>query len=117
MHGDDVFEDKEKYTLLADLKKSFDKIRNITQNDFEVSIEDRMCSGCSLGKIVKHFKVFNTKTNNYIGSFGFLIDVENGTLKNIYRRLNYKETEKIFVKPEGLPGIFMKKHVEADLLK
>jgi hypothetical protein len=109
--------DKEKYTFLADLKRSFDKIRNLTQNDFNITIEDRKCNACSLGKTVKHFEVFNNKTNSYIGSFGFLIDVENGMLKNIYRCLGYKETKEVFVKPEGLPGIFIKRHIEPDLLK
>ena len=108
MHEDDVFDDKEKYTFLADLKRSFDKVRNLTKSDFKVTTEDRKCNGCSLGKVVKHFEVANNKTNSYIGSFGFLIDVENGILKNIYRCLNYKETKKVFVKPKGLPGIFMK---------
>lgn len=117
MHEDDVFEDKEKYMFLADLKRSFDKIRNLTQSDFDITIENRKCNGCRLGKTVKHFEVFNNKTNSYIGSFGFLIDVENGMLKNIYRCLNYKETEKVFVKPEGLPGIFTKRHKDPDLLK
>ena len=70
-----------------------------------------------MGKTVKHFEVFNNKTNSYIGSFGFLIDVENGMLKNIYRCLRYKETKKVFVKPEGLPGIFIERHIEPDLLK
>lgn len=42
MHEDDVFEDKEKYMFLADLKRPFNKIRNLTQNDFNITIEDRM---------------------------------------------------------------------------
>ncbi|MDQ6763813.1 MAG: hypothetical protein M3015_14460 [Bacteroidota bacterium] len=117
MDEDDVFEDKEKYMFLADLKRSFDNIRNLAESDFNITIEDRKCNGCSSGKMVKHFEVFNKKTNSYIGSFGFLIDVENGILKNIYRCLRYKETKKVFVKPEGLPGIFIKKHIEPDLLK
>jgi hypothetical protein len=117
MNEDDVFEDKEKYKFLADLKRSFDKIRNLTQSDFKITIEDRKCNGCSLGNTVKHFEVFNNKTNSYVGSFGFLIDVGNGMLKNIYRCLTYKETKKVFVKPEGLPGIFIKIHIEPDLLK
>ena len=117
MHEDDVFEDKEKYMFLADLKRSFDNIRSLTQSDFNITIEDRKCNGCSLGNTVKHFEVFNNKTNSYIGSFGFLIDVENGMLKNIYRCLRYKETKKVFVKPEGLPGIFIERHIEPDLLK
>jgi len=117
MHEDDVFEDKEKYGLLADLKRSFDNIRNLTQCNFKITIEDRKCNGCSLGKTVKHFEVFNNKPNSYVGSFGFLIDVENGMLKNIYRCLGYKETKKVFVKPEGLPGIFILRHIEPDLLK
>ena len=117
MHEDDVFADKEKYRFLADLNKSFDNIGSLTQNDFHLTIEDRKCNGCSLGKTVKHFEVFDNKTNSYIGSFGFLIDVKNGMLKNIYRCLRYKETKEVFVKPEGLPGIFIKRHIEPDLLK
>src|SRR5256885_1085146 len=99
MHEDDVFEDKEKYKFLADLKRSFDNVRNLTKSDFEITIEDRKCNGCSLGKMVKHFKVVNNKTSNYIGSFGFLIDEENGLLKNIYRCNRYKDTMEVFVKP------------------
>ncbi len=117
MDEDDVFEDKEKYMFLGDLKRSFDNIRNLAESDFNITIEDRKCNGCSLGKMVKHFEVFNNKANSYIGSFGFLIDVENGILKNIYRCLRYRETKEVFVKPEGLPGIFIKRHIEPDLLK
>ena len=117
MHEDDVFEDKEKYIFLADLKRSFDKLKDLTRSDFNIIIKDRNCNGCSLGKTVKHFEVFNNKTNSYIGSFGFLIDVGNGMLKNIYRCLRYKETKEVFVKPDGLPGIFIKRHIEPDLLK
>jgi len=84
MHEDDVFEDKEKYRFLADLKRSFDKVRNLTDSDFKVTLDNRKCKGCSLEKMVKHFELVNNKINDYIGSLGFLIDLESGMLKNIY---------------------------------
>jgi hypothetical protein len=114
MQEEDVFEDKGKYRFLADLKKLFDKAKMLAGVDFKVNIEDRNCRGCTLGGIVKHFEVVNNKSNNYIGSFGFLIDSEDGMLKNIYRCLNYKETKKVWIQPEGLPGIFTIRHIELD---
>ena len=82
--------------------------------DFKVNIETRSCRGCTLGGTVRHFEVVDSKTSSYIGSFGFLIDAEDGILKNIYRCFNYKETKKVWVQPEGLPGISMKVHEESD---
>ena len=114
MQEEDVFETKEKYRFLSDLKALFDKGRMLAGIDFKVNIEDRNCRGCTLGGIVKHFEVVNNKSHNYIGSFGFLIDAEDGILRNIYRCLNYKETKKVWIHPEGLPGIFTNRHTEPD---
>jgi hypothetical protein len=113
MQEEAVFENKDKYRFLADLKTLFDKGGMIAGKDFNVSIEDRKCKGCSLGGIVKHFEVVN-KSNNYVGSFGFLIDSEDGILKNIYRCLLYKETKRSWIQPEGLPGLFTSVHEEKD---
>ena len=82
--------------------------------DFKINIDERNCKGCSFSGIVKHFEGVVGKTNGYIGNFGFLIGVEDGILKNIYRCLKYKETKKVWIKPEGLPGIFMKLNKEQD---
>jgi len=110
---EEAFENKEKYRFLADLKKLFDKAKMLAGADFKVNIEIRSCKGCTLGGIVKHFEVVS-KSNNYIGSFGFLIDTEDGILKNIYRCLLYKETKRSWIQPEGLPGLFTSVHEEKD---
>ena len=114
MQEEDFFETKDKYPFLADLKSLFDKAKILGGVDFKVNIEDRNCRGCTLGGIVKHFEVLGNKSNNYVGSFGFLINAEDGMLKNIYRCLNYKETKKVWIPPEGLPGIFTNRHMEQD---
>lgn len=114
MREEDVFDDKDKYRFLADLKNLFDKTKMLAGKDFNVIIGDRNCKGCSLGRIVKHFVVVDNKTNRYVGSFGFLIDAEDGMLKNIYRCLLYKETKKVWMQPQGLPGISTNRHKEED---
>src|ERR1700681_3524976 len=68
MQEEDVFETKEKYPFLADLKNLFDKAKMLAGADFKVNIEIRSCKGCTLGGTVKHFEVVNNKSNNYIGS-------------------------------------------------
>ena len=114
MGEEDVFETKEKYRFLAELKRLFDKGRILSKGDFRVNVEDCTCKGCSLGRTVKHFEVVGSKTNRNFGGFGFLIDAEDEILKNIYRFLNYKETKKVWIQPEGLHGIFTSRHKEED---
>lgn len=113
MNEEDVFEDKEKYEFLADLKKLFNKGKLMASNNFRVSVNDQICKGCSKGNLVNNFVVLN-KSGKYIGSFGFLIDSEDGRLKDIYRCLLYKETKRVWIQPEGLPGLFTNRHTEPD---
>jgi hypothetical protein len=54
MEEEDVFETKEKYRFLTDLKRLFDKGMTLTKGNFRVNVEDRTCKGCSLGRTVKH---------------------------------------------------------------
>ena len=49
MNEEDVFEDKEKYDFLTDLKKLFNKGRMKASNDFVVSVNDQTCKGCNKG--------------------------------------------------------------------
>ena len=75
MAEDDVFQDKEKYKFLSHLKMLFQNCRNLTTNDFHVNFTREVCRGCQTGKPV----------------LGFLIDLENGILKDIFKCQMYKK--------------------------
>jgi hypothetical protein len=57
MEEEDVFETKEKYRFLTDLKRLLDKGTSLSKGNFRVNIEDRTCKWSSLGRTVKHFEV------------------------------------------------------------
>ena len=90
MHEDDVFEDREKYTFLGELHGMFDQFAKDTLDDFTVTVEDSHCNGCVQGYPIKHFKVFDNETNTKINEFAFLIETEDGMLKDIYRCYEYE---------------------------
>ena len=85
MQEDDVFEDKEKYLFLTELHGLFENFREDTLDDFNVTLKETICKGCAKGKPVKHFEVYKKESNIYVDDFSFLIDVERGILKDIYR--------------------------------
>ena len=90
MHEDDVFEDKEKYIFLAQLHGMFDEFARDTLDDFSVAIKDTFCKGCLQGQPVKHFKVTNNLTGKPLDEFAFMIEVQDGVLKDVYRCYDYK---------------------------
>ena len=90
MHEDDVFEDKEKYAFLAQMHGMFDEFSRDTLDDFTVSVKDTVCKGCVKGQPVKHFKVSNNVTKKPLDEFAFMIEVEKGILKDIYRCYEYE---------------------------
>ncbi len=90
MHEDDLFEDKEKYIFLAQMHGLFDEFKRDTSNDFRVSVKDTFCNGCLKGQPVKHFKVTNNATKKPLDEFAFMIEVEKGILKDIYRCYEYE---------------------------
>jgi hypothetical protein len=107
----ELFENKEKYLFLADLKKLFHAYKSKT-NLFSVRREDKVCIGCSKGKRVCHFTIYSTGDEREVFDFGFVIDTDEGILKDIYRCQWYKHSVKynmtsqgLLIKPEGLPAI------------
>ncbi len=109
MHEDDVFEDKEKYSFLAQLHRMFDEFARDTLDDFTVSIKETVCNGCLKGQPVKHFKVSNNATKKPLDEFAFMIEVEKGILKDIYRCYDFKggRTCTIGGGSSGFPAIEM----------
>jgi len=105
MSEDDVFEDMEKYRFLAELKELFDYAKLKTGYDFTVSMSNEKCIRCDPGKPVVNFEVRFAGSKLPAGDFGFLIDKENGILKNIYRCHMYRECHGRLLQPEGLPAI------------
>ncbi len=97
MHEDDVFEDKEKYTFLAQLHGMFDEFARHAFNDFTVTVNDSICKGCVKGQSVKHFKVFNSIAKKPLHEFAFMIVINDGILKDIYRCYDYKGCKTITI--------------------
>ena len=101
MNEDDVFENKGKYEFLQSLKTLFAEFRDENTVHFDVSVSDNICNGCSYGKPVKNFNVFVLKRKPGIagrfisrGQFAFLVEQEDGILKDIYRCLSNSLREK-----------------------
>lgn len=107
MHEDDVFEDKEKYTFLAQLHGMFDEFARDTLDDFSVALKDTFCKGCLQGQPVKHFKVTNNLTKIPLDEFAFMIEVQDGVLKDIYRCYDFKGCRTITIGGgnSGFPAI------------
>lgn len=102
MQEDDIFQDKEKYQFLQSLKVLFAGLRDENTVFFDVSISDDICYGCTYGKPVKNFKVYSLKKDpnkpgRFInrGQFAFLVELEDGILKDIYRCLSYSLRNKM----------------------
>lgn len=85
MEEEDCFEDLDKYRFLDSLKSNFDRIRSYTKGEIEVTMKNTICQGCSYGKPVMSFSCCSDNGNQLIGSFGYLIDEEDGILKDIYQ--------------------------------
>lgn len=111
INEDDVFENKEKYLFLVELKKLFQPYQPL-RSILSVRREEKTCLGCSKGKNVVQFIISSFPDNKEVFDFGFVIDTENGILKDIYRCYWYNSnsshsitTEGLQIKPEGLPAI------------
>ena len=85
---DAIFQDKEKYLFLASLKKVFDKFRNSINGEIPIEVTDDVCKGCSFGKPIKIFTISPSVKNPWLKRFGYVIDVEDGHLKDIYQCYN-----------------------------
>lgn len=94
MNEEDVFEEKEKYLFLAQLKEIFEDFRQDTLDEFKVTMKETTCNGCEPGKQVKHFEIYHSQSGRYAGDFAFLIDVDNGRLKDIYQCYDYAGCKK-----------------------
>ena len=82
---DDVFENKSKYQFLSDLKGLFDAIRSKSSNQFTVTVSNNHCKGCSFGRPIKIFSVYEIESITSMREFAFVIEVEKGILKDIYQ--------------------------------
>jgi hypothetical protein len=104
MEEGDNFQNKEKYEFLDSVKSVFNRIKIFTKSVYEVEKIDSICTGCSKGKDVKHFRV--TSNGKYHSEFAYLIDTENGVLKDIYRCHDFKGCEQVEIGADkGLPPI------------
>ena len=93
----DVFEDKDKYRFLEKLHGMFEDYRKASFDDFEVTNITTECKACSFGKRVEQFKIYSVEAAKIIGEFGYLIDIEDGIIKDIYL-CNYYSGMKVFYK-------------------
>lgn len=106
MTEDDVFEDKEKYSFLAQTKEMFNEVKSKSLDDFKVEVQNTTCKGCSTGDPVFHFRVA-TINKIPVDEFAYLIDVKDGILKDIYRCYDYNgcRTYMMGDNSKGLPEI------------
>ena len=104
MEEGDNFQNKERDEFLESVASLFNRIKIFTKSIYEVEKKDSICTGCSKGKDVKHFKV--TTNGKYHSEFAYLIDTENGVLKDIYRCHDFKGCEQVEIGADkGLPPI------------
>jgi hypothetical protein len=85
MDEDSIFENKDKYLFLADLKALFDSCKENKSIAINVSVEDGTCMGCKHGMDIKIFKVKGWGRVLFSDSFAYVIEKERGVLKDIYR--------------------------------
>ncbi|HRO68936.1 MAG TPA: hypothetical protein PK951_01115 [Chitinophagaceae bacterium] len=113
MQEDDVFEDKEKYLFLAQLKDLFSEIKSEMPVPYYVAVRDSECCGCpeGKGKLVKHFELKHRLSNKVLDGFAFIIDTENGILKDIFRCYDYAGCLKVDLGGDDLPIITISRDV------
>lgn len=111
INANEIFENKEKYLFLSELNKLFQPYTPLI-SALSVRMENKTCLGCSRGKRVLKFVIYSRDNSQEVIDFGFVIDAENGILKDIYRCWQYEQSsscsiipEGIKIKPEGLPAI------------
>ncbi len=113
MQEDDVFEDKEKYLFLAQLKDLFSEIKSEMPVPYYVAVRDSECCGCpeGKGKLVKHFELKHRLSHKVLDGFAFIIDTENGILKDIFRCYDYAGCLKVDLGGDDLPIITISRDV------
>ena len=85
MEENNVFEDKNKYLFLASMKFLFDSYKDKKPISFSVTVDDGTCKGCIYGNAVKVFSIKGWGRVIFNGEFAYVIEMENGILKDIFR--------------------------------
>ena len=85
MEENNVFENKNKYLFLGNLKTLFETFKKDKPTSLTVVVNDGICKGCKYGKSVKMFSVNGSDSVKYKDRFAFVIEKENDILKDIFR--------------------------------
>ena len=85
MEEENVFQNKNKYLFLASIKTLFDEFKNDKPVSIDIIDNDGICKGCKYGKSVKTFSVRGWDSEKYNDRFAYVIEMENGILKDVYR--------------------------------
>lgn len=85
MNEDSIFENKDKYHFLADLKALFDSYKKNKPVAINVSVEDGTCKGCKYGIGIKIFKVKGWGRIIFCDQFAYVIETKDGILLDIFR--------------------------------
>ena len=85
MDEESIFENKDKYLFLAELKALFDSYKEKIPVSMTVSVEDGTCKGCKYGKGIKIFNVKGWGRIIFSDRFAYVIERKNGVLIDIYR--------------------------------
>lgn len=80
-----IFETKNKYLFLASIKTLFDEFKNDKPVSIDIIVNDGICKGCKYGKSVKIFSVNGWDSEKYNDRFAYVIEKDNGILKDVYR--------------------------------
>ena len=80
-----VFENKDKYHFLASLKVLYESFKKDKSTGVKVVVNDGICKGCKYGKSVKIFSVNGSDSIKYNDRFAYVIEKDNGILKDIFR--------------------------------
>lgn len=85
MDEESIFENKDKYIFLADLKALFDSYKEKKPVSITVNIEDGTCKGCKYGIGIKIFNVKCWGRTIISDQFAYVIEKRNGVLLDIFR--------------------------------
>jgi hypothetical protein len=117
IHEEDVFEDKSKYLFLASLQQLFDKIKMMVGKDFKVTKSHYTCLGCNYGKPVLRFDISAGNQSTSVYDFGYLIQEKDGVVIDIFKCELYKQRKGKWIKPQGLPAIYLDYEKELEKYK
>lgn len=85
MEESNIFENKNKYLFLASMKTLFDYYKDKKALSIDVTADDGICKGCKYGKAIKAFSVKGWGRTIFSDQFAYIIEIENGILKDIFR--------------------------------